>query len=171
MFNVNDDMKVKIVENYYRENQAVWDSKNAILSTELFRERHPSGNYLAIEASNIAQLCFDLSSSYEIKSIEIIGAKFVTNENLVSPICSTRGNLVLTNYQQQGTWKEHEEYESKEYHLDHPVELTASVDNMLLHIGINTEPISQIVAASTNLFYALSKQALQGIWISNPLLG
>ena len=180
MFNPNDSMKVKLVDNYYEECKAVLDSGNAILSMDLFGERRPSGNYLAIEADNITQMCFDLSSSYEIKSIEILGANFEMTENLVLPTCSTQGNLVFDqnqNYQIQGTWRRHDEYdeydkyESKEYRFDHPVEMTASADSMLLRVGIGTLPTTQIIAASANLFYGLSENALQEIWINNLLLG
>lgn len=180
MFSTNDSIKVKIGDNHYKECKAVLDSRNAILSIELFRERQPSGNYFAIEADNITQMCFDLSSSYEIKSIEVIGAKFEMIENLVLPTCSTHGNLVFDqnqNYQTQGTWTRHDEYEeydeceSKEYRFDQPVEMTASTDSMLLRVCIGRLPITQIIAASANLFYGLSEDALQEIWINNPLLG
>lgn len=180
MFSPDDSMKVKLVNNYYEECKAVLDSRNAILSIDLFRERRPSGNYLAIEADNISQMCFDLSSSYEIKSIEVIGAKFEMIENLVLPTCSSRGNLVFyenQNYQTQGTWTRHNEYdeydecESKEHRLDQPVVMTASADGMLLRVSIGKLPITQIIAASANLFYALSGNSLQEIWINNLILG
>ena len=180
MFSPDDSMQVKLVDNYYEECKAVLDSRNAILSVDLFRERRPSGNYLAIEADNITQMCFDLSSSYEIKSIELLGAKFEVMGNLVLPTCFTHGNLVFyenQNYQTQGTWTRHNEYdeydecEAKEHRFDQPVEMTVSADGMLLRVGIGRLPITQIIAASANLFYALSESSLQEIWINNPLLG
>jgi hypothetical protein len=179
MSNANDTIKVEVVDNYCKECKAGLDSENAILSVDLFRERRPSGNYLSFASGNTIQMIFDLSSSYEIKSIEVLGAKFVTIENLVLPKCSRQGNLVFyenQNYQIQGTWKryaeleEYDEYKSKEYCFNPPVELTSSADKTILRIGIGTLPITQIIGASTNLFYALSENTLQEIWIKNPPL-
>ncbi|MEO7718005.1 MAG: hypothetical protein ABIY70_17525 [Capsulimonas sp.] len=159
-------LKFTIRDAYYPEAQMSWQFPVSLLYTELFSEcpKVRSKPGVSIDADNIDQLCFDLSEEYEIKYIEYIGFRFQFDDRLTAPSPTRRGNLILANPLTQLE----AEQTLRLYSLDHPMDLICTSDRTLARIGIDTLPITDVVAASSHVRYTLSGDALQEIWLVSP---
>jgi hypothetical protein len=165
------EVPVIVKDAYYEaeESQALWYPREAILEVDLGPQAHIPRLHAAVMAVNVEQVVFGLSAQKEVVTLEVIGARFDTSEELVLAVPERRGNIRIAPDRwgaEAGAATRHEGMTFDRGRM--PLQLTASADHALFRVGLSGRVAARRVAASPHLVYGVADGFLCEFWVVNP---